>query len=493
MPTSTAAALQSLQPKYVWDHFGRILEIPRPSKHEEKIAAHVLAVAKSHGVQAKIDSAGNIAIRVPGTPGHEKAPVTVLQSHLDMVCEKNSDTVHDFMTEPIRPRIEGDWLYATGTTLGSDNGIGVAAALAILDDASVVHGPLELLFTIDEETGLTGAKNLSPKLLTGRRMINLDSEEEGLLFVGCAGGCDTRFTLRPAWAAAPRGRKALRLSVSGLRGGHSGVQIHENRGNAIKVLARALREAQRAGVEFELAAIAGGGKHNAIPREATADVFVTPAGVKKLEAVLKALRTALKVEFEGIDDGLRVATSPIGAPPKKIVKAAHRDRLLALVEALPHGVLGMSQAVPGLVETSNNVAVVTLDEGKPGTLTVWTSSRSSVAPILKSVLGQVRAAGELAGFEVDTQDGYPGWKPNPKSPMLGIAQRVYLATFGKDPHVTAIHAGLECGLIGETYPEMDMISFGPLIEGPHSPEERVHIESVAKFWTFLKAVLAVLA
>jgi dipeptidase D len=384
-------------------------------------------------------------------------------------------------------------VYATGTTLGSDNGIGVASALAILDDPSVVHGPLELLFTIDEETGLTGAKNLSPKLLQGRRMINLDSEEEGLLFVGCAGGCDTRFTLRPAWAAAPRGRKAVRLAVSGLRGGHSGVQIHENRGNAIKLLVRAIREAQRAGVEIELASIAGGGKHNAIPREASADVYVTPAGAKKLDATLKSLRAATKVEFEGIDDGLRIETSVAASPAKKVMKAAHRDRLLALIEALPHGVLGMSQAVPGLVETSNNVAVVTLEEGKPGTLTVWTSSRSSVAPILKAVLGQVAAAGELAGFEVDTQDGYPGWKPNPKSPLLGVAKRVYREAFDKDASVTAIHAGLECGLIGEIYPEMDMISFGPLIEGPHSPEERVHVESVAKFWVYLKAVLAALA
>ncbi|HEX9636997.1 MAG TPA: aminoacyl-histidine dipeptidase [Acidobacteriota bacterium] len=485
--------LAKLEPKPVWSQFSRILEIPRPSKHEERIAAHVLEVAKRHKVTADRDGAGNIVLRVPASAGHEKAPITVLQSHLDMVCEKNRGTEHDFMKDPIRPRIEGDYLYATGTTLGADNGIGVAAALALLDAPKLVHGPLELLFTLDEETGLTGAKNLSPKLLHGKRMINLDSEEDGYLYVGCAGGCDTRLTMRPAWSKAPAGSKGWRLTVSGLRGGHSGVQIHENRGNAIKVLARLLREAQRQGARFGLAAISGGGKHNAIPREASADLSAAADHKKKLDQVLHTMRPKLKVEFEGIDDGLKLELAALGGAPSKVLSADSRDRLLRLLEALPHGVLGMSQAVPGMVETSNNLAVVTQDEGKSGTLTVWTSSRSSVAPILESLTAQIRAAGELAEFEAQVGDHYPGWKPNPKSPILGVAKKVYKELFKKEPTVTAIHAGLECGLIGEIYPEMDMVSMGPQIEAPHSPDERVRISSVQNFWTYLGGVLAALA
>ncbi len=490
---SSSAISQSLEPRPVWQQFSRILEIPRPSKHEERIAEHVLALAKKHGVESARDAAGNIVLRLPGTKGHESAPVTVLQSHLDMVCEKNSGTTHDFMKDPIRPRIEGDWVYATGTTLGSDNGIGVAAALALLESPDVVHGPLELLFTLDEETGLTGAKNLSPKLLQGQRLLNLDSEEDGLLYIGCAGGCDSRFTTRPSWVAAPSAREALRLQVSGLRGGHSGVQIHENRGNAIKVLARLLREASRAGAAFDVISISGGGKHNAIPREASADLLIETKATARLREVIESAKPKLAIEFDGIDDGLSVGLTPISPAPTQVMSAADRGRLLRLLEALPHGVLGMSQAVPGLVETSNNVAVVTLEEGEKGMLTVWTSSRSSVAPILESVLCQVRAAGELAGFDVEKADGYPGWKPNAKSPLLGVAKRVYWETFGKDAHVAAIHAGLECGLIGEIYPGMDMISFGPQIEGPHSPDERVQIPSVDRFWKYLRQMLAALA
>ena len=488
-----SATLSKLQPKPVWSQFSRILEIPRPSKHEERIATHVLEVARKHHVTADRDNAGNIVLRVPATKGHERAPITVLQSHLDMVCEKNSGTKHDFMKDPIRPRIEGDYLYATGTTLGADNGIGVATALALLDGPDVVHGPLELLFTLDEETGLTGAKNLSPKLLKGKRMLNLDSEEEGYIYVGCAGGCDTKLTLRPTWSKAPAGLKAWRLTVSGLRGGHSGVQINENRGNAIKILGRLLRAAQAAGARFELAALEGGGKHNAIPREASADLLAGADDAGRIQKVLDSMRPKLKTEFEGIDEGLKVQLTALKAAPSQVLPAADRDRLLRLIETLPHGVLGMSQAVPGMVETSNNLAVATLGEGEKGTVTLWTSSRSSVASILQSILEQVRAAGELAGFKVDTADGYPGWKPNPKSPILGVAKQVYQKTFKKEPKVTAIHAGLECGLIGEIYPQMDMISVGPQIEAPHSPDERVQISTVANFWKYLRALLAALA
>jgi dipeptidase D len=488
-----AAELSKLEPQAVWSQFDRILQIPRPSKHEQRIAAHVLELASRRGVSADRDGAGNIVVRVPASAGHEQAPLTVLQSHLDMVCEKNSGTEHDFMQDPIRPRIEGDWVYATGTTLGADNGIGVSCALALLEAKDVTHGPLELLFTLDEETGLTGAKNLSPKLLHGRRMLNLDSEEDGSIYIGCAGGRDSKLRLRPVWSAATAGLPSWRLAVTGLRGGHSGVQIHENRGNAIKILARLLRAAQSAGARFELSALAGGGKHNAIPREASAELWAGKEDVDKIRAVLEQLRPQLRIEFEGIEEKLQAELTSRAGAPAQFLDGASRDRLLRLLEALPHGVLGMSLAVPGMVETSNNVAVVTQDEEPKGTVTVWTSSRSSVAPILDALVSQIRSVGELAGCEVETADGYPGWKPNAKSPVLGVAQQVYQQTFGKAPQVTAIHAGLECGLIGEIYPEMDMISIGPQIEAPHSPDERVQISSVQRFWSYLGGLLAALA
>jgi len=483
--------VESLEPKAVWSQFARILAIPRPSGHEEKMAELVLEAAKKKGVAAERDAIGNVVVRVPATKGREKSPVTVLQSHLDMVGEKRSDVAHDFAKDPIRPRLEGEWMYATGTTLGADNGVGVAAALALLEnaDGDLEHGPLELLFTVDEETGLTGAKKLSPKILKGKRLLNLDSEEDGLFFIGCAGGCDTKLSIKPAPVPAPPAGDAFTLAVSGLKGGHSGVQIHENRGNALKILARWLLAAQRAGIAFELARFEGGGKHNAIPREAFADVILDAAAVKAQKPVTEALQAALASELEGIEDKLALEARPLAERPKRVYRAADRDRLLRLVQALPHGVLAMSGAVPGLVETSSNVAVAAMEDDR---VVVWTSSRSSVAPALEAVLAQIRSIGELAGFEVDTKDGYPGWKPNPQSPLLETAKRVFASSRGAEAKVTAIHAGLECGLIGEIYPKMDMISFGPEIQSPHSPDERVHVGSVGRFWTFLKTLLAAL-
>lgn len=483
--------VQSLEPKAVFSQFARILAIPRPSGHEEKIAEHVLEAAKRKGASAERDAAGNVVVRVAATKGREKSPVTVLQTHLDMVGEKRATSAHDFTKDPIRPRLDGEWLYATETTLGADNGIGVAAALAILENESgdLVHGPLELLFTIDEETGLTGAKKLSPKILKGKRLLNLDSEEDGLFFIGCSGGCDTKLSLKPAPLPAPPAGDAFEVAVSGLKGGHSGIQIHENRGNALKILARWLLLAQRSGVALELARFEGGGKHNAIPRDAAADVLLDAAAAKAFRAATETLTASLRNELEGIDDGFKLDVVPLPERPKRVFRAADRDRLLRLVEALPHGVLAMSGAVPGLVETSSNVAVA---EWKDDHVVVWTSSRSSVAPALEAVLAQIRSIGELAGFLVETQDGYPGWKPNPKSPLLATALAVFKATRGGDAKVTAIHAGLECGLIGELYPKMDMISFGPEIQSPHSPDERVHVASVARFWAFLRALLAAL-
>jgi dipeptidase D len=478
-------ALTKLSPRSVWGHFAALAAIPRPSGHEERAVAFVTEVGASIGVQPVKDARGNVVLRIPATPGREKAQTVILQTHLDMVCEKNRDVTHDFDRDPILPRVEGEWVTATGTTLGADNGIGVAAALAAATDGEVKHGPLELLFTLDEETGLTGAMKLDPKILTGRMLLNLDSEEDGVIFVGCAGGEDTLIDVKPAFRSAAFRGSALRLDVSGLRGGHSGLNIVENRGNALKLAARVLAAAIEDGVSFDLASITGGSKHNAIPREAEVIVVPDPNAVEKLKAVTEQALAAFRVELAKIDDGLRISWSPC-PDPLRVLAISDRDRLVQLLLALPHGVLAMSQDIPGLVETSSNLAVVKEDDGK---IRVVTSSRSSVAPSLAYVLSQVRAVASLAGGRITLKDGYPGWKPNMDSKALAAVRQVYREQWGKEPHVTAIHAGLECGLLGEKLPGLDMVSFGPQIEGAHSPDERVNVPSVARFWGALRTVL----
>jgi dipeptidase D len=487
-----SSPLDKLEPRLIWKHFDAIRQIPRPSKHEERIAEHVVSWAKSHSLEVKRDGAGNVLVKVPATKGHEKAPVIVLQGHLDMVPEKNSDVTFDFMTDPIQVRVVGDHVYATGTTLGSDNGIGVAAAMAVAEDAKAVHGPLELLFTIDEETGLTGAMQLDDKLLTGRTMINLDTEEDAALYIGCAGGADTHATFAVTREEALKGTIPVRISVRGLRGGHSGVDIHENRGNAIKFLVRTLNYLRANGIEFGIVSLAGGSKHNAIPREADAVIRVAKTNENAVRMRVDSYSRVLKEEFGEIDPNQRVecVTLEDKDDNRKVLIRFDNGRILDAMLACPHGVLGMSRAVPGLVETSNNLAVVTTEEN---TVKVTTSSRSSVMPSLKATTEQVGAAFRLGGAEVEQRDGYPGWKPNPESPVLKTALAVFEREFKKKPAVKAIHAGLECGLIGEKYPGMDMVSMGPQIESPHSPDERVQISTVDRFYTFLKATLAELA
>ena len=477
--------LARLEPRSLWDHFSEITRIPRPSGHEEKMAEYVRSVAAEHNFEVKSDPVGNLIVEVPATTGHEKAATVIIQGHLDMVGEKNKDVEHDFMKDPIRPRIEGEWVYATGTTLGSDNGIGVAASLASATDDSVVHGPLELLFTLDEETGLTGAQKMDGALLSGRILLNLDSEEDGKLFVGCAGGADTHLFLSPSRATPEKGSRPHLLEVAGLRGGHSGLNIHENRGNAVKILARLLHATLEAGVPFQLASLGGGSKHNAIPREARAHLFLPEGAEAKLQRVLDSHREGLELELAGIDEGLEISLSRTDSNGKA-VEDTDRRRLIQLLQALPHGVLGMSPAIPGLVETSNNLAVVTEENGR---FKIVTSSRSSVMPTMAAVLASIRAVGRMAGAEVETLDGYPGWKPDMSSPVLGVVREVYRELWNGEPEVTAVHAGLECGLLGEKVPGMDMISFGPQIEGAHSPDERVQISSVERFWKALKLVL----
>ena len=447
------------------------------------------SLAAEHGWTLDADTVGNLVVRVPASPGHDSAPTVVLQAHLDMVCEKNGDVSHDFMKDPIRPQVNDDWVTASGTTLGADNGIGVAAALAAATDPQITHGPLELLFTLDEETGLTGAQGLDGSLIEGRLMLNMDSEEDGKLFVGCAGGADCHLILDLATAPPQAAGKSLRLAVSGLRGGHSGLNIHENRGNSIKLVTRVLLAARVAGVEFELAELGGGSKHNAIPREASATLWINGQAETALQSVVASMVESFRVELQGIDDGLELALEP-AAPPAGVFSRADRDRLLDLLAVLPHGVLGMSSAIPGLVETSNNLAVVEpCDEG----LRIVASCRSSVGPTQQAVLDGIHAAARLAGARAEAHGNYPGWKPDLDSRALAVTREVYREIWGREPEVTAVHAGLECGLLGEKIPGIDMISFGPQIEGAHSPDERVQVSSVERFWRALAGVLRALA
>jgi dipeptidase D len=481
--------LTALTPSAVWRHFEALTRIPRPSGREEAAAAYVREVAAAHGFPVESDQVGNLVVRVPASPGHESAPVVALQGHLDMVCEKNRDVAFDFLKDAIVPEVRGEWVHARGTTLGADNGIGVAAALAAATETDVVHPPLELLFTVDEETGLTGAQGLDGSLLRARTLLNLDSEEDGVLFVGCAGGTDTTLTVTTGRVAHEAGDRPYRLEVSGLKGGHSGLSILENRGNAIKVLAHTLFTALERGIGFQVASLHGGGKHNAIPREAEAVLYVAPGEERKLQAVVDEVVTGFADALRGIDDGLAVRLQP-GSGGARVLQPPTVERVLRLLVSLPHGVLGMSPAIPGLVETSSNLAVVETTES---TVRIVTSSRSSVAPLLRGVLAQIRAQGVLAGADVETTSGYPGWKPDLNSPVLGVVRRVYAKVWGREPKVTAIHAGLECGLIGEKVPGMDMVSFGPHLENVHSPDERIHVPSVGRFWDALKGVLKELA
>jgi dipeptidase D len=487
-----SSPLDALEPALLWQHFDSIRRTPRPSKHEEQIIEVVKKWASDRGFEIAQDAAGSMTIRVPATAGHENAPTVVLQGHLDMVCEKNSDVDHDFMTEGIEVEVDGDWVQARGTTLGADNGIGVAAAMAVADDESIVHGPLELLCTVDEETGLTGAKNLDPSIVNGRIMLNLDTEEDGAIYLGCAGGADSVGTLKVSRRTGSLGTVPVRLAVTGLRGGHSGLNIIENRGNAVKLATRTLIAALGDGIDLDLVSVDGGSKHNAIPRECFAVCRVREQQLGQLKTVVEACVADFKEEFEASDPDLSVDVESIddGPPLQQVFNVHARDRLLRLLDGMPHGVLSMSRDVPGLVETSNNLAVVdTSDE----TVTMTVSYRSSIMPALFAVRQQVDSIFRQAGADVHVDDAYPGWKPNPESPIVKTTAAVYSKLFGEEAELKAIHAGLECGLLIEKIPEMDVASIGPQIENAHSPEERVQISSVQKFYKHLAGVLEELA
>lgn len=480
--------VSELQPTALWSHFDTILTIPRGSKHEEQAREFVKQIAEKNGLEYDVDSVGNVIVRKPAVAGHESAPIVVLQAHLDMVQEKNSGTEFDFETDAIRPVMDGEYLKADGTTLGSDNGIGVAAMLAILESDDIAHGPLEFAFTIDEETGLTGAGGLAEDLLEGRLLINLDSEEEGVLTIGCAGGADTYLTLQVDRGAVGQDRTALSVRVEGLKGGHSGVDIHLQRGNAVRLLSRALYTSFLES-DLRVSSIAGGNAHNAIPREAHAVIVCASSDVAPITNRLEAEFAAMSAELASIDPGFSGTVTATDVPVDAIDDRG-TARALELLTALPHGVLGMSPDIEGLVETSTNLAVV---EAEATSVKVLMSTRSSVMSLLASVRQRILAIGSLAGADVQEKDGYPGWKPDTSSRILSVMHDVYRTVTGEEAEIGAVHAGLECGIIGEKYPGMDMISFGPQIEFPHSPDERVKVASVDPFWRVLVATLERLA
>jgi dipeptidase D len=478
------SVLGHLKPELVWYHFEEICKYPRPSKKEEKIAEYVVSVGKGLGFQTEKDKFGNILIRKPATPGYENRKTVALQGHIDMVCEKNRDVDHDFDNDPIYPYIDGDWVKAKGTTLGADNGIGVAAALAVLESKDIEHGPIECLFTLDEETGLTGASSLKKNWLKADILINMDSEDLGTIFIGCSGGKNTAATFKAKLEKAPRNYSTYELKVAGLKGGHSGLEIHVGRGNAVKILNRAIWSYAQEN-KIRLAEINGGNKHNAIPREAFAVVLVPKNDEKKLKKFVAKYDETVKAEYVAVEPDLMVSMEKHSAPDK-IMDEKTQKHLVNALYAIPHGVIKMSNDIPGLVETSTNLAVV---ETKGKNVNIVTSQRSPVASQNVDITNMVTSVLKLAGAEISYGDGYPGWAPDIHSDILKVFKSTFTKMYGKEPEVTAIHAGLECGIIKEKYPDMDMISFGPTMRDVHSPAEKLQISTVPEFFNQLKTVL----
>jgi len=474
--------INDLQPSAIWGYFYDITQIPRPSKKEQRILAYLLDFATKHNLEAKQDKAGNILITKPATKGREDAPTVILQSHVDMVCEKNSDVTHDFDNDPIETIIEGDWIKANGTTLGADNGIGVAAQLALLAADDIAHGKIEALFTVDEETGLTGAYALEKDFLSGNILINLDTEEEGEIYIGCAGGKGTRAYFKYKEKDAPRKYFWFRVEVKGLRGGHSGCDIEKGFGNANKILTRFMHSLTRKKYEMILSEIGGGNLHNAIPREAYAILGVKEKYKEDIRVKLNTFLAEVQEEYRQSEPKLDIHLESVQIPSTVINRKATEKLILALY-ACPHGVIGMSNDIPGLVETSTNLASVKMLDNH--LIEVGTSQRSSVESQKNYVVHMVSSVFELAGAKITHNEGYPGWKPNPDSKILQLAESEYKALYNKEAKVKAIHAGLECGLFLEKYPNLDMISIGPDMTDVHSPDEKMKISSVGKFWDYL--------
>lgn len=475
--------LNTLEPKLVWKYFLELSQIPRGSKHELEAAQWCADQGRALGLEVKQDAVGNVLICKPGTPGKENRPAVCLQAHVDMVCEANEGTNHDFLKDPIQVYRDGDLLKARGTTLGADNGIGVAAALAVLASKDIAHGPVEVLITIDEETGLTGADNLQPNWLKAKYLLNLDSEEEGYLTIGCAGGVDTVAKRKVALVAPKSGAKPYRLKVFGLKGGHSGIDINTGRGNAIRVLAQVLNNLQHA-FGIELCAIKGGNKRNAIPREASAIIFADASKESAIKAALAEHEAHWKAAFGAFDPGVSFSLEA-GEGDKAMSSEDFRSVVGTLLTA-PHGVEAMSPAIAGLPQTSTNLGVV---DTKDGVVEINFLTRSSIDASKDALAERISALLTLAGFEFILTGGYPGWKPEPDAELVKIVDKTQEALFGQPMQIMAIHAGLECGLIGKKYPDMEMVSIGPDMKDVHTPDEQLSIPSTANFWKLLKAVL----
>jgi dipeptidase D len=478
--------MRDIQPVALWRIFDQMLQIPRPSKHEKEIQDWAVKFGRDLGLETFKDDAGNVVIRKPATPGMENRKGVILQGHLDMVPQKNSDKVHDFTTDPIEARVEGEWVTANGTTLGADNGIGVSAALAVLASEDLSHGPVEVLLTATEETGMDGANGLNPGVLQGDILINTDSEDEGELYVGCAGGEDANILFNYAEEVVPAGFIAFKLSVTGLKGGHSGIDIPLQRGNAIKVFFRILLAAQEK-LGARLVDIDGGSLRNAIPREAFGTVALSEASVGDFVALTDEMAETVKKELSATDPDIKVKVEETTIPSAIMDEKTQRN-LTRAVMACPNGVIRMSDSMKGLVETSVNLAIVKSD-ARAKTVSAACLMRSSVDSAKEELASRIKAVFDLAGALVSFSGKYPGWKPNMDSPILKTMQQVYQNKFGKVPEIKAIHAGLECGILGGKYPHWDMISFGPTIRFPHSPDEKVNTVTVQKFWDFLVATL----
>ncbi|MDD2562959.1 MAG: aminoacyl-histidine dipeptidase [Salinivirgaceae bacterium] len=476
--------IRKLAPKEVWENFYQLTQIPRPSKKEAAVIAFAKKFGEDLGLKTIVDEVGNVIIKKPATPGMENRMGVILQSHLDMVPQANSTTNHDFEKDPIDAYIDGEWVTARDTTLGADNGMGVAATLAVLQAKDLQHGPIEALFTIDEETGMTGAFGLKPGLFDGDILMNLDSEDEGELYVGCAGGEDANVTFKCTMEAIPKGYEIGAIAVTGLKGGHSGMDIILGRGNANVILFRLLKQLEKQ-YSIRIASINGGSLRNALPREAFVTYYAPEGKKQNIESDIKKFEAIIVKELSGTEPTLGIATAKPSIA-KNVIDAKTQSNLINAILACPNGVIRMSDSMPGLVETSINLAIVKSDNDK---IYVQCLMRSSVDTARDALAQSVKSVFDLAGAEIKFEGGYPGWKPNMASPILKTMMEIYNKKFGKVPEIKAIHAGLECGLLGGVYPNWDMISFGPTIRFPHSPDEKVKIDTVQKFWDFLKETL----
>ncbi|MBP6065385.1 aminoacyl-histidine dipeptidase [Bacteroides sp.] len=478
------STILSLAPQHVWKHFYALTQIPRPSGHMEKITAFLVKFGKDLGLETFVDEVGNVIIRKPATPGMENRKGVILQAHMDMVPQKNNDTVHDFVNDPIEAYIDGEWLKAKGTTLGADNGLGVAAIMAVFESKDLKHGPLEALITTDEETGMFGAFGLKPGTVNGEILLNLDSEDEGELYIGCAGGMDVTASLEYKEVAPEEGDIAIQITVKGLRGGHSGLEINEGRANANKLLVRIVREAV-ATYEARLSSWAGGNMRNAIPREASAVVTIPAENEEELMGLVSYCNELFNEEYSAVETPISVLVERVEMPAGQVPEAI-QDNLIGAIFACQNGVTRMIPTVPDTVETSSNLAIITIGEGKAEIKILARSSCDSMKEYLTTSL---ECCFSMAGMKVEMTGGYSGWQPNVNSPILQAMKASYQKQFGVEPAVKVIHAGLECGIIGAIIPGLDMISFGPTMRSPHSPDERALIPTVQKFYDFLVATL----